>query len=95
MIDRIRGDLAAAGHAWMRPRAAVLRVLVSTSSPVTAEKIPARLRAVPGGERVNLSALGASSGLERSGFIAATSSARRAAGSSPLRAARSTAPSWT
>src|SRR5439155_11510904 len=47
MMDRIRGRLGAAGHAWTRPRAAVLRALGSTSSPVTAEEIHARLRAVP------------------------------------------------
>ena len=55
--DRVRGLLAAAGHAWTRPRAAVFHALASASSPVTAEEIHSRLAAEPGGERVNLSSV--------------------------------------
>jgi Fe2+ or Zn2+ uptake regulation protein len=53
-VDRIRAVLAGAGHAWTRPRSAVLRVLVSAPTPLKVEEIHARLGRETGGHRVNL-----------------------------------------
>ncbi len=55
--DRIRAVLATAGRAWTRPRAAVLQVLVSATTPMTAEEIHERLGQAPGGRGINLSSV--------------------------------------
>ena len=41
-VDRLRRQFATAGHAWTRPRAAVLHVLVATVTPIKVEEIHAR-----------------------------------------------------
>jgi Fe2+ or Zn2+ uptake regulation protein len=56
-VDRLRGLLATAGHAWTRPRAAVLHVLVGAPTPVKVEEIHARLGQWPGGRGINLSSV--------------------------------------
>jgi Fe2+ or Zn2+ uptake regulation protein len=56
-VDRLRGLLATAGHAWTRPRAAVLQVLVGVPTPVKVEEIHARLAQWPGGRGINLSSV--------------------------------------
>jgi len=56
-VDRLRGLLATAGHAWTRPRAAVLHVLVAAPTPVKVEEIHGRLRQWPGGRGINLSSV--------------------------------------
>lgn len=56
-LDRLRGVLAGEGHAWTRPRAAVLRILVAAPTPVKVEEIHDRLLHEPGGRRINLSSV--------------------------------------
>lgn len=56
-IDGIRGILATAGHAWTRPRSAVLQVLVTAPTPLNAEEIHERLRQGSGGRGINLSSV--------------------------------------
>src|SRR5262249_60374293 len=56
-LDRLRGLLAVAGHAWTRPRAAVLQVLVAASAPLKVEAIHAGLGQWPGGRGINLSSV--------------------------------------
>ncbi len=56
-VDRIRGLLAAAGHAWTRPRSAVLHVLVAAATPLKIEEVHGRLGRRPGGRGVNLSSV--------------------------------------
>jgi Fur family ferric uptake transcriptional regulator len=56
-VDRIRGLLAAAGHAWTRPRSAVLHVLVAAVTPLKVEEIHERLGRRPGGRGINLSSV--------------------------------------
>src|SRR5262249_24747652 len=56
-LDRLRGLLAVAGHAWTRPRAAVLQVLVAASAPLKVEAIHAGLGQRPGGRGINLSSV--------------------------------------
>jgi Fe2+ or Zn2+ uptake regulation protein len=56
-IDRLRAALVGAGHAWTRPRAAVLQVLVPAAVPLTVEQIHARLGRRAAGPTVNLSSV--------------------------------------
>ncbi len=56
-LDRIRGLLQAAGHAWTRPRSAVLQVLVTGATPLKVEEIHDRLSRRPGGRGINLSSV--------------------------------------
>ncbi len=55
-VDRFRGLLATAGHAWTRPRAAVLHVLVAAPTPLKVEEIHDRLGQW-GGRGINLSSV--------------------------------------
>lgn len=55
-LGRLRARLVGAGHAWTRPRSAVLEVLLGAETPLRAEEIHARLAG--GGRRgVNLSSV--------------------------------------
>ena len=56
-VDRIRGVLATAGHAWTRPRSGVLHVLVTAPTPLKAEEIHEHLRQLAGGRGINLSSV--------------------------------------
>jgi Fe2+ or Zn2+ uptake regulation protein len=56
-LDRLRGVITGAGHAWTRPRAAVVRVLIGTATPLKVEEIHERLGHWPGGRRTNLSSV--------------------------------------
>jgi Fe2+ or Zn2+ uptake regulation protein len=56
-VDRIRTVLVRAGHAWTRPRAAVLSVLVAAAVPLKVEEIHAQLGRRGGGRTVNLSSV--------------------------------------
>ena len=56
-VDRIRTVLVRAGHAWTRPRAAVLQILVAAPVPLKVEEIHARLGRRGGGRTVNLSSV--------------------------------------
>jgi Fe2+ or Zn2+ uptake regulation protein len=56
-VDRIRALLVRAGHAWTRPRAAVLQVLVAASVPLKVEEIHARLGRRGASRAVNLSSV--------------------------------------
>ena len=56
-INRIRGVLADSGHAWTRPRSAVLHVLVTAPTPLKAEEIHERLRQVSGARGINVSSV--------------------------------------
>jgi Fe2+ or Zn2+ uptake regulation protein len=56
-VDRIRALLVGRGHAWTRPRAAVLQVLVATETPLKVEQIHERLAQRPGGRGINLSSV--------------------------------------
>jgi Fe2+ or Zn2+ uptake regulation protein len=53
-LDRIRAVLSEAGHAWTRPRATVLQVLVGAATPLKVEEIHERLDRWPGGRGINL-----------------------------------------
>lgn len=56
-VDRFRGLLWTAGHAWTRPREAVLHVLVASPTPLNVEEIHERVarRVARGG--INLSSV--------------------------------------
>ncbi|MBI2469441.1 MAG: transcriptional repressor [Candidatus Rokubacteria bacterium] len=56
-VDRIRGLLQDAGHAWTRPRSAVLHVLVVVATPLKVEEIHDRLGRRSGGRGINLSSV--------------------------------------
>jgi Fe2+ or Zn2+ uptake regulation protein len=56
-IDRLRAVLVRAGHAWTRPRAAVLQVLVPAAVPLKVEEIHARVGRRVAGAPVNLSSV--------------------------------------
>jgi Fur family ferric uptake transcriptional regulator len=56
-LDRIREVLATAGHAWTRPRSAVLQILVAAPTPLKVEEIHERLRQVPRRRGINLSSV--------------------------------------
>jgi len=56
-LQRVRARLTGSGYAWTRPRAAVLRVLLSTSTPLRAEHIHGRLAPRSGRRGVNLSSV--------------------------------------
>jgi Fe2+ or Zn2+ uptake regulation protein len=56
-IDRIRAVLVRAGHAWTRPRAAVLQVLVPAAVPLKVEEIHARVGRRAAGATINLSSV--------------------------------------
>lgn len=56
-LERIRTVLASAGHAWTRPRSAVLHVLVGAATPLKVEQIHDRLGRWPGGRGINLSSV--------------------------------------
>jgi Fe2+ or Zn2+ uptake regulation protein len=56
-LERIRSVLVAAGHAWTRPRAAVLHVLVGVALPLRVEEIHERLGFRAGRRGVNLSSV--------------------------------------
>ncbi|MGH7322214.1 MAG: Fur family transcriptional regulator [Candidatus Rokuibacteriota bacterium] len=56
-IDRIRALLVAGGHAWTRPRSAVLQVLIAALTPLKVEEIHDRIGQRPGGRGINLSSV--------------------------------------
>ncbi len=56
-MERLRTRLTTAGHAWTRPRSAVLHVLVAASTPLKVEEIHDRLAQWSGGRGTNLSSV--------------------------------------
>ena len=55
--QRARAVVTGAGHAWTRPRAAVVRVLTATVRPLKVEEIHDRLAQSPDGRGTNLSSV--------------------------------------
>lgn len=55
--DGIRTLLGSAGHAWTRPRAAVLHALVAAPTPLKVEEVHDRVARWPGGRGINLSSV--------------------------------------
>lgn len=56
-LDRIRSLLVGRGHAWTRPRSAVLLVLVDASTPLKVDEIYGRVAARPAGRAINRSSV--------------------------------------
>lgn len=56
-VERIRALLTTAGHAWTRPRGAVLHVLIEALTPLKAEEIHERLGQWARARRINLSSV--------------------------------------
>jgi Fe2+ or Zn2+ uptake regulation protein len=56
-LERIRTLLVSRGHAWTRPRSAVLHVLLATPVPLKVEEIHERLPLWASGRDINLSSV--------------------------------------